>query len=247
MKKYKTLIIGSSFSSIGYAVSKKDTLIVEQTEMLDTLFYLPMRGFSYCAYSAKTDAGAELESIFRERGIISGEGQNVNAFEIGLCHFVKNHSVSIYLKCRVVESKWDNGCYSVTLLHNGGIEIISAEKIIDTRPKEGLERRLAVIFDCPSKDFSQDEIEAAFTNSEVITAFYKNRYVLYAKTSSDDINDSKCEIYKHWKKLNGYRILYIAPTFYYPDAEFPILCDGKFENPIEAFEDGIRLAEEENI
>lgn len=43
MKKYKTLIIGSSFSSIGFAHASEDVLIVEQAEMADTSFYMSQR------------------------------------------------------------------------------------------------------------------------------------------------------------------------------------------------------------
>ena len=247
MKKYQTLIIGSSFSSIGYAIANKDTLIVEQTEMLDTSFYLPMRGFSKCDYEPKTELGCELYSIFRERGIITDEGQNVSAFEIGLCRFAEKHAPNVYLKCRVIESKQENGFFTVTLLHNGGIETVEAKKVIDTRETKSGKKCLAVIFDCPEKDISDGEISVAFPEDEVKTSFYKNRYVLYANVKSEDINDAKCEIYEKWKKLEGYRILYTAPAFYYPDAQYPQLCDGRFENPIAAFEDGIRLAKEDKI
>ena len=47
MKKYEALVIGASFAAVGYALGRKNTLIVEKTEMLDTGFYLPMVGFEY--------------------------------------------------------------------------------------------------------------------------------------------------------------------------------------------------------
>ena len=247
MKAYKNLIIGSSFSSIGFAYASADTLIVEKTEMLDTSFYLPQRGFAGHGYTPKTAAGAELDSIFRKRGIFSDDGQNVSAFELALCRFAELKGLEVYLKCRVVECREADGGYTVTLLHNGGLEQLRAERITDTRPKNRSERRLAVIFDCPEKAPDKDELETALPGSEVQKAFYDGRYVLYFPTDADDINTAKVELYEHWKALEGYRILYIAPTFLYKSGEFPALCDEKFDNPIEAFELGILAAEEVGV
>ena len=56
MKKYETLVIGSSFASVGFALGGADVLIAEQTEMLDTSFYLPMVNFDYKEYEPKDRA-----------------------------------------------------------------------------------------------------------------------------------------------------------------------------------------------
>lgn len=245
MKKYKTLIIGSSFSSIGFAHASEDVLIIEQTEMADTSFYMSQRGFEKCDYTPLTDAGRELDSIFRERGVINDRGQNVSAFEICLCRFAEKHGINIYLKCRVVESRSDASGTTVTLLHNGGLEDVYAERIIDTRRLSGGKRYLAVIFDAPEREIDRTLIESAFPSSPVRDAFYEGRYVLYADVDAEDINDAKVEICRRWQKLDGYRILYVAHAFYYSDAEHPRLSDGHYKNPIEAFEGGILLAEEE--
>lgn len=246
MKKYKTLIIGSSFASLGYAHTASDTLIIEQSEMLDTSFYLRQRGFEKCCYTPGTDAGRELDSIFRERGVITEDGQNVSAFEICLCRFAEKYRIAVYLKCRPVGHIKDANGYTVTLLHNGGLEDVHTEKIIDTRQTGDGEKYLAVIFDTQNSAIDCDLIKAAFPGSTVSPAFYSGRYALYVNVSTDDINDAKVEIYRAWQKLEGYRILYMAPAFYAKTAEYPKLSDGRYGNPIEAFESGIFLAKEES-
>ena len=245
MKKFKALIIGSSFSAIGYAEHNKSTLIIEAIEILDTSFYLPMRGFDGSAYAPKTEKGRELMGIFSELGIISDRGMNVNAFEIGLCRYVERNPKNIYLKCRFVEAERTDGGYTVTLLHNGGLERVFTERIIDTRAVSFTEQSLAVIFDANGEESNTEKITRVFKDSEQKKAFYEGRYVLYAKTESTDINAAKAEIINKWKNLSGYRILYIAPVFYRVYDEYPQLFDGAFDNPIAAFEYGIRLAREE--
>ena len=47
MEQFDTVLIGSGYSSIGYAVGNKKTLIVEEQEIADTHFYLPLRSFRY--------------------------------------------------------------------------------------------------------------------------------------------------------------------------------------------------------
>ncbi len=246
MKKFKTLIIGSSFSAIGYAEHTANTLIIEESEMLDTSFYLPMRGFEGSPYAAKTEKGKELLQIFSDLGIISDSGMNVNAFEIGLCRYAQRNPKSIYLKCRFVAAERTDDGYTATLLHNGGLERISAEKIIDTRAAYPTKQSLAVIFDANGGELNVDEITRVFKNSEPRVAFYEGRYVLYAKTNATDINDAKAEIINKWTELSGYRILYIAPVFYQIYDKYPKLSDGTFDNPIEAFEYGMRFAREED-
>ena len=207
MKKYANLIIGSSFSAIGYSSEFGNTLIVEQTEMLDTAFYLPLYGFCGKKYSAITERGRALASVFEERGIIDGSRQNVNAFEIGLCRFVELNPIDIYLKCRVAEVRYVDGAYKVTLLHNGGLEEIEAEKIIYTEPEEKGEPVLAVAFNCGEEKPDIEKIREAFGDTALEAAFYDGRYVIYPKVTARDVNDAKLEIYNRFKLLCDYRIL----------------------------------------
>ena len=54
---YETIIIGSGYTSIGYALAQKNTLILEQSESVDTTFYLALNNFNASSLEAKTKAG----------------------------------------------------------------------------------------------------------------------------------------------------------------------------------------------
>ena len=244
MKRFKNLIIGSSFFSIGFALEEKNTLIIEEGEILDTSFYLPLRGFDKYGYIPVTESGKELEQVLTDRGIISGGLQNVSAFEIGLSRFAEMKQVKVYLGCRIAEKKANGEGYSITLVHNGGLEEIIAENVIDTRKSGDGEARLAVIFDSENGELDKRMIDQVFQGSDPKEAFYRGRYVLYESVTSDNVNLAKCEIYERWKALSGYRILYIAPTFYTKSNDPNPLSDEGFDNPIEAFEHGIMTARE---
>ena len=42
---YETVILGSGYFSLGYASSHKDTLIIEETQLLDPHFFGTLSGF----------------------------------------------------------------------------------------------------------------------------------------------------------------------------------------------------------
>ena len=244
MKKYETLVIGSSFASVGFALGGSDVLIAEQTEMLDTSFYLPMINFDYKEYEPKTELGRELLGIFESYGMISGGKINVNALEIALARFVDRHRANVYLKCRVVESRKTERGYTVTLLHNGGLEQIEVSRIIDARPDNKGERRLTVLFDTEG-DAATESLNRVFPNAVQTVAFYSGRYAAYIPCPCDDINDAKVDIYRKWEATTGLRILYIAPAFHYTEAIYPLSAGA--ENPIEALENGMLYAKEGRI
>ena len=241
MKKYDTLLIGSSFASIGYALERGNTLIAEKTEMLDTEYYLPMLKFRRAAYTPVTGLGRELQRIFDERELFGEEYQNVHAFEIALCRFAEKNPTDIYLKCRVIEKRECDGGFEVTLLHNGGLERVFAKRVIDARPEERGERRLTVLFESEGGD-KLDEVKIAFSGVEIETAFYSGRFAAHIPVESEDINDAKVEIYGKWSNLSFSKIIYMAPVFHYTMSKNP-LSDGA-ESPIESLEKGIFAARE---
>lgn len=244
MKKYGTLVIGSNFASIGYAMGAENALIVEQTEMLDTSFYLPMVGFEYKEYEPVTEYGRELLGLFLEYGIVKDGRACVNAYEIALSRFAERHGANIYLKCRVIDKKERDGGYVVTLLHNGGLEEIEVGRIIDARPKNKGEKRLTVLFDTVG-DADASIVLSAFPGARVTGAFYEGRYAAFIPIWQDDVNDAKVEIYGKWRDIEGLRILYIAPVFHYTDAVYPLFFGA--ENPIKAYERGLFAAKEGEI
>ena len=241
MKKYEALVIGASFAAVGYALGRKNTLIVEKTEMLDTGFYLPMVGFEYEKYDPATSLGKELLEIFNGYALFSGGMQSINAFEIALCRFSQRHPTDIYLKCRVIDKKRSDGGYTVTLIHNGGIETVEAAQILDCSiPSTGYHTLTVLFYIKDGADpYAVGEI---FSGAVVERAFYDGRYSARIPVCADDINDAKCYIYEKWQALGGHKIIYIAPAFYYTEHSDPVF--GRYKNPIEAFERGLLMGEE---
>jgi hypothetical protein len=242
MKKYEALVIGASFAAVGFALGRKNTLIVEKTEILDTEFYLPMVGFEYERYEPVTDLGKEFLEIFDSHALFRGGMQSVNAFEIALCRFSEKHPTDIYLKCRVIDIKKSDGGYTVKLIHNGGIETVEVAQILDcSTPGMGY-HTLTVLFH--AEDGADPcAVKEVFPGAVVESAFYSGRYSVRIPISIDDINDAKCYVYDKWQALDGHKIIYIAPAFHYTEHTNPIF--GCSKNPIEAFERGLRMGWEE--
>ena len=133
MNTYDTLIIGSGYSPVGYALTNKNCLIVEETQCCDTHFYLALKSFLHNEYSPVTELGKNLMSFFEKYNLFGDGYMLTNALEAAFCDFLSEQNINIFLKCRVV-SKFlqDDGTYKVTLHSNEGHSTIIAKKIIDT-------------------------------------------------------------------------------------------------------------------
>lgn len=236
MNIYDTLIIGSSYSSVGFATAKGNCVICEENQICDTQFYLPLRSFGYVPYAPRTDEGKDLYEIFTELSLFSGDMQNANGFECGLCKYLLKNPCEILLKCRVIDINERDGIYEAKIQTNGGISHLYAKSILDTRASQENTYH-TTLFVC------QDERElevltSAFPDSYIEKAFYSSRYALHVPTNDFDENTIKLHVYEKWNALGiQAKILYMAPTFFGRDKRNG-LCDGNYQNPIEAFECG---------
>ncbi len=238
MKVYNTLIIGSSYSSIGYAAACPDTVICEEHQICDTSFYLPLRSFRYKHYSAKTEEGRRLFNAFNSLSLFTREQQNTNGFEFALCKYVSEKQLDILLKCRVIcaEKRADN-IYDVTVQTNEGLTHLFAKRVLNMTNDSG-EKRFTVLFVCDNPEKAKNELLAAFSGARTESAFYPNRYALHIPTGGMDENRIKLDVYEKWRELDvDAKILYMAPVFY-NDSRADKLCDDNYDNPIEAFEAG---------
>ena len=75
-----TLIIGSGYSSAGFALTENNCLIAEETEMCDTHFYLPLQCYEYKDFAPSENLSAELFDTFQKFGLFKNSMQNVNFF-----------------------------------------------------------------------------------------------------------------------------------------------------------------------
>lgn len=128
MKKFKKIILGSSYYSLGMAARTEDCMIIERTQLADPTCGGTLRGFS-APYSEKWEKETkELYAYFEENGAIKNERLNILLSEPLLCAFLKP---KILLGADVV----DIGEDAVTVISNGGIEPLQASELTDARCK----------------------------------------------------------------------------------------------------------------
>lgn len=244
MNIYKTLIIGSGYSSIGYAAACPSTVICEEHQICDTSFYLPLRSFSYNNYSPKTEEGAQLFSAFSSLSLFRENEQNTNGFEFALCKYLAKKQLNILLKCRVISiNQQPDNIYDVTVQTNEGLTHLFTEKILDMTNRSS-KKHFTVLFVCDNVEKVKGKLLSAYSGAQIEPAFYPGRYALHVSVYNTDENLIKLEIYEKWRALCiDARILYMAPVFY-KEADADKLCDDNYENPIEAFEAGYFYAKE---
>jgi hypothetical protein len=244
MKVYDTLIVGSGYFSFGYAAACPDSVICEEHQICDTSFYLPLRSFRYKHYSPKTEEGVKLLSTFDSFSLLKDNEQNTNGFEFALCKYISEKQFHILLKCRVicVEHRSDN-IYDITVQTNEGLTHLFAKKVLNMTNKSSA-KHFTVLFVCDDIEKVKDKLLSAYSDAQIEPAFYPGRYALHVSARDTDENRIKLEIYETWRSLDiDAKILYMAPVFY-GEASADKLCDGNYENPIEAFEAGYFYAKE---
>jgi len=250
MHIYDNLMIGSGYSSLGYALANQNSIICEQYEACDTHFYLPMKHFSYSEYIPETEYGKKLFEMFSAHGLFSDAMQNVNCFESVFCSFISDSDAEILIKCRVVEVKTtQDGIHEVTVITNSGLESIYAKNVIDTRSTSAKERFLTVLYVSENPDEDRKKLEKEFDGAYIENAFYRGRYSLYIPCGEcENINAMRLDICTKWKQaFVEAKILYMASVSGVHNAnivkdEMP--NDDWFSNPIEAFEAGYFYAKE---
>lgn len=244
MNVYDTLIIGSSYSAVGYATASPNTVICEEHQICDTSFYLPLRSFGHEHYNPKTEEGTQLLNKFDSLSLFRKNEQNTNGFEFALCKYVLEKELNILLKCRVVEiRKQSDNIYDVTVQTNEGLTHLFTKKILDMTNRSG-KKRFTVLFLCNDIEKVQGKLLSAYSGAEIEPAFYTGRYALHISANGTDENRIKLEVYEKWRTLGiDAKILYMAPVFY-GEGRADKLCDDNYANPIEAFEAGYFYAKE---
>ena len=246
MKIYDALIIGSGYSSIGFATACPNTVICEEHQICDTGFYLPMRSFRYGHYSPKTEEGKHLLDIFTSLSLFRDNEQNTNGFEFAICKYIAEKQFDILLKCRIISiEQQPSGLYDVTVHSNEGLTHLFAKRILDTT-NEPREKYFSILFVCNDIEAVKEKLLAAFEGAQIETAFYPDRYALHILAGNTDENRIKTQIYEKWKTLGtDAKILFMAPVFY-GESSREGLSDFNDGNPIHAFESGYFYAKETN-
>ena len=183
----------------------------------------------------------------------SAEGKSGNIISIGgpernayTAKFISEKDLTILLKCRVIRvCQRPDGVYDVTVQTNEGLTHLFAKQVLDatdcSEPKQ-----YTVLFVCDCIDPVREQLESCFEGARIEPTAYENRYALHFVVCADtDENRIKLDVYHKWQShaINA-KILYMAPVFY-GNGSGGELCDGRFDNPIEAFEAGYLYGKEQ--
>lgn len=244
MHIYDTLLIGSGYTSTGYAIRNKNTIICQPHQICDTSFYLPLRSFQHQPYTPKTEEGARLFHIFQALSLFKNGQQNTNGFECALCQYIIETELNVLLKCRVIStSQRPDGIYDVTIHSNEGLTHLFARNILNTQ-NSSAGNRFTLLFLCENIETAKKQLLATFPGSQIEPAFYPGRYALRIPVANTDVNRIKKDVYDKWcsSEIDA-KILYMAPMFCRNTCANE-LCDDCYNNPIEAFEAGYFYAKE---
>ena len=239
MEHFDTVLLGSGYTSVGYAAARKSVLIVEEQEIADTHFYLPLRTFAYTPYTPKTEEGRKLDAIFRSLGLFEGDRQNVNGFECALCRYLDENPLPLFLKSRVVRTEPTDEGQILTLSTNEGLLRVCCRQVFDTRGTG--KRSLTVLLLARDRDNAVRAAEA--TGWELENGFYHDWYALHAPDTGLNENEVKLAVHRALSGLSGIRLLSIAPAYAHKGNCSP-LSDDSYQNPIAAFEAGYLLGRE---
>ena len=233
----KTLIIGSGYSSVGYAMSHEDTLIVESLELTDPTFGGALRSFEIEDIPQKDMPSYLLYDYLRSLDILEGKAVNASALECGLSGFALERDISVLLKSRVISAQPSGTRTECRLITNSGIITVLADKVIDMRPSgRGYQ---SFLFTAKERE-SADEVSRIFADGRVVPAFYRDRYALILPLRSDNSASlAKERRYSEWGRLSlGAKLLYTAPYPFFESERVGIPRDSDFLDPFSALDAG---------
>lgn len=249
MKSFDTVILGSGYFSIGYAINAKNTLIIERTQLADPNFGGTLSGFTFNASSEWTNETQSLYRYYLDKKIVSGFHMNSSVSEVGLCAYIEKRNLNILLGTECIGIKKLDEGYEITVINNGGHDRLLCKKILDTRYLNG-KRYLNVL--CRG---NSDEI--AFGKPEnfefaVTGAFETEEYVTEFEFSDGvNVNISKAEALRYLGKSfaeRGTQIVQCAYTMHasrlLPAFEYGEIIGVRelsFGDAFAAFDAGVRL------
>ena len=247
MHIYDALIIGCGYAAVGYAQTRKNTLILEEQHACDTAFYLPLKGFRWAPYSPKTEEGKALLSCFEELSLFERGMQCTTAFESAFCKYLLTKNINILLKSRLVRTKkLPDGFFEVEISTNEGLHTVLARRVLRAREKAE-ERSMTVLMSGTVESLAP--LKLHFTGMMAEPAFYEGRVALHIPVPVD-MNENVAKVWIYRKLCDASckgKIISIAPSFVTRgDREYP-LDDRNYENPIEAFEAGCFLGKETEV
>ena len=239
MEQFDTVIIGSGYYAFGYAMTHKNTLIVEETQMADRHYAACLRPFDMNGVQVDGEA-ADLIAHMKAQNIIRDGRVRLGGLEAGLCDFTARFFPRVLLGtvCTDIEKSEDG--YRISLFNNEGASEISARHVVDTRVDGGDVLNVLV---CGEIDNNIQGIGAfdGFDDGEKILSLHLE--------GVKDINIAKSLAYKQLENLltptgakilcMGYRMSRAESTAPYTDGLGVDHVDETFfGDPFTAFEKG---------
>ena len=242
MHLYDSLIIGSGYTWVGFALKRKNCIICEESQCCDPNFYLPLRSFNAEKYVPVTEQGKKLASVFNKYELFNDEDMCANALEPAFCEFLSQEDINVLLKCRVIDyEKTDDGNYKINVITAEGISTLYAKNVFDSVP-DNTSNRITVVFSTENSEKAISELSATFKNAVFSKAFYKNRYAMFLPVHNSDVNEMICYIHDNWKTQEA-KVLYIPAVFSpysFKEKNFPADCN--YTSPLKAFEAGVKFS-----
>jgi hypothetical protein len=243
MQKFDTVILGSGYFSVGYALKSENALIIERTNLADPCFGGTLSGFEYNNCDGWHAETKNLHNFFVEKNIATEDRFNSSVSESGLCEYLKNRNVSYLLGSECIDVKNCDGGYVLTVINNSGHVKIYCKKLVDTHTA-GVEDRLNVLCRGDSELFAKNRelsVTGAFEPSEFIVGFKNSDGV--------DINSVKATVTRYLEKaITGSDTKIVQYAYLMrKDAVTQQTNDWYYPDAFAAFDAGVKAALEDTV
>ena len=179
---YNTIVIGSGYYSVAYALNHEKTLIIEETQLLDPNFCARLCSFEMDANQPNSPDAKSLFGAFRGEGLLKAGCIAVNELETAFCRFVQGRELNVLLGTVCLEIREHRDGFAVDICNNDGISTLYAKTIIDARVPRGDQLNFLVC----TPDSAPPAVE------EIHPAFYPDQFRISAPFPGvADINEAK--------------------------------------------------------
>ena len=192
--RYNTVLLGSGYFSIGYALSCPNTLIIERSQILDPNFGGTLSGFSLRSENNDSSANASpLITHYAENGFLSDGAIHINLSEIALSSFVTDKGLNVLLGVETIGVERNEDGFTVTYQTSNGNVSVEADRVIDTRDN-GRKNVLNVLCKYTDEGVTEFPEFRGFTVSNT-PAFYNDETVLrFRLPDGIEYNRAKAEV-----------------------------------------------------
>ncbi len=259
-KIYDTIIFGCSYISIGFASANKNTLIIEETELVDHSFFGALNVGKNWDYIPETNEGKHFKKALEGFDIINGKLASINELSPVVFDYIKRTKLNILFLTNTVSIDKKEAFYEIVIFNNSGLSTLKAKNIIDTTPlgffkktSNILSKNINLLSYNNSSEFDAMIVKAFGKDAEVIAGNRHNeRFVKIPLKIEANMTDARKVINDGWKihLAEKCKIAMIAFDFHYEyektvctiSHDFLKLTDSNFENAVQAFDFGANFS-----